>query len=124
MLASVGIMATRAPKGTQTAGRPQGSRAEPAPRGRTSAKKRSRKARTRKSGKTRSARRGRRPSSSRGQRPSLSANPLVILLDWAASAVAGAWMLLAHGAGADYPGRQRLTLAGQRRGEAACGSRS
>ncbi len=100
MLASVGIMATRAPKGTQTAGRPRGGRAEPAPRGRTSRKKGSRKARTRKSGKNRSAGRGGRPSSSRGQRPSLSANPLVILLDWAASAVAGVWMLLAHGVGA------------------------
>ena len=63
-------------------------------------KKGSRKARTRKSGKNRSAGRGRRPSSSRGRRPSLSANPLVILLDWAASAVAAAWMLLAHGVGA------------------------
>ena len=99
MLASVGIMATRAPKGTQTAARSRGGRAEPAPRGRAPAKS-SRKARAKKSRKYRSAGRGRRPSSSRGPRPSLSANPVAILLGWVASAVAGVWMLLAHGVGA------------------------
>jgi DNA segregation ATPase FtsK/SpoIIIE, S-DNA-T family len=98
MLASVGIMATRAPKGTQTAARPRGGgRAKPAPRGRTS-RKNSRKARAKKSARYRSTGRGRRPSKTRGQGP--SANPLVILLDWVASAVAGIWMLLAHGVGA------------------------
>jgi DNA segregation ATPase FtsK/SpoIIIE, S-DNA-T family len=97
MLASVVIMATRAPKGTQTA-RPRGGRAEPAPRGRTTGKS-SRKARAKKSARYRSTGRGRRPSGARGQRPNLSDNPLVILLDWVASAVAGLWMLLAHGAG-------------------------
>ena len=99
MLASVGIMATRAPKGTQTAARSRGGRAEPAPRGRAPAKS-ARKARAKKSRRYRSAGRGRRPSRSRRPRPSWSANPVVILLDWVASAVVGVWMLLAHGVGA------------------------
>jgi S-DNA-T family DNA segregation ATPase FtsK/SpoIIIE len=105
MLVTVVIMATRAPKGTQTAARTRGGRAERAPRGRTS--KSSRKARTRKSARYRGTGRGRRPSSARGPGPSWSANPLVILLDWVASAVAGLWMLLAHGAGAMVRGLGR-----------------
>jgi DNA segregation ATPase FtsK/SpoIIIE, S-DNA-T family len=99
MLASVGIMATRAPKGTQTAARSRGGRAEPAPRGRAPVKT-SRKARAKKSRKYRSTGRGRRPSSPRRPGPSLSANPVAILLGWVAGAVAGVWMLLAHGVGA------------------------
>jgi FtsK/SpoIIIE family/FtsK alpha domain/Ftsk gamma domain/LAGLIDADG-like domain/4TM region of DNA translocase FtsK/SpoIIIE len=99
MLASVGIMATRAPKGTQTAARSRGGRAEPAPRGRAPVKT-SRKARAKKSRKYRSTGRGRRPSSPRRPGPPLSANPVAILLGWVAGAVAGVWMLLAHGVGA------------------------
>src|SRR5215470_518224 len=98
MLASVGTMATRAPKGTQTADRLRGGRAESAPRGRAS--KSSRKARAKKSARYRGAGRGRQRSRLRGASPSWSANPLIILLDWVASAVAAVWMLLAHGAGA------------------------
>src|SRR5215469_2717082 len=104
MLASVSIMATRPPKGTQTAARPRGGRADPAPRGRAS-KKSSRKARNRKSARYRSTGRGRQRS--RGQSPSWSDNPVVILLDWVTSAVAGLWMLLAHGVGAAVRGLGR-----------------
>ncbi len=90
-------MAIRASKGTQTAGRPgsgRRGRAEPAPRGRR-AKKASRAA---KSG--RRYTRSRRRDNPRGVPPSVAAHPLLILLGWGASAVAGLWMLLAHGAGA------------------------
>ena len=102
MLASVVIMATRAPKSTQTAGRPKGGgRAEPAPRGRPPKKNsRSTKKRTTQSAKTRGSGRGRQLSGPRKTPPSVSAHPLLILLGWGASAVAGVWMLLAHGIGA------------------------
>jgi S-DNA-T family DNA segregation ATPase FtsK/SpoIIIE len=94
-------MATRAPKGTQTADRPKRGRAQAAPRGRQAKKD----SRTAKSGrqnkrKNRYSRSRRRQDSSRGVLPSVSAHPLLILLGWGANAVAGLWMLLAHGAGA------------------------
>ncbi|MDR3033569.1 MAG: DNA translocase FtsK 4TM domain-containing protein, partial [Kitasatospora sp.] len=98
-------MATRTPKGTQTAARPRGGRAEPAPRGRTS--KSSRKTRARKSARYRSTGRGRRPSAQRRPGPSWESNPVVILLGWVASVVAAAWMVLAHGVGAMVRGLGR-----------------
>ena len=111
MLASVVIMATRAPKSTQTAGRPKGGgRAEPAPRGRPPKKNsRSTKKRTTQSSKTRG--RGRQLSGPRKTPPSVSAHPLLILLGWGASAVAGVWMLLAHGIGAVARGVGRSAAA-------------
>jgi DNA segregation ATPase FtsK/SpoIIIE-like protein len=101
MLASVVIMATRAPKSTQTATRRSGrGRAEPAPRGRQ-AKKSSRSSRTTgRSRQSRSTRRGRGYSNPRGTPPSVAAHPLLILLGWVAGAVGWLWMLVAHGAGA------------------------
>ena len=94
-------MATRAPKGTQTADRPKRGRAQAAPRGRQAKKD----SRTAKSGrqdkrKNRYSRSRRRQDKPRGVLPSVSAHPLLILLGWGANAVAGLWMLLAHGAGA------------------------
>jgi S-DNA-T family DNA segregation ATPase FtsK/SpoIIIE len=101
MLASVVIMATRAPKSTQTAARPKGrGRAEPAPRGRQ-AKKASRTGRkAKRTTKAGSSRRGRQYANPRNAPPSVAAHPLLILLGWGASAVGGLWMLIAHGAGA------------------------
>ncbi len=100
LLASVGIMATRAPKGTQTADRPKRGRAKAAPRGRQ-AKKDSRAAKGGRRDKRNSRySRSRRRDNARAGPPSASANPLLILLGWGANAVAGLWMLLAHGAGA------------------------
>jgi DNA segregation ATPase FtsK/SpoIIIE-like protein len=98
MLASVVIMATRAPKSTQTTARSKGGgRSEPAPRGRPPKKNsRSTKKRTTQSAKAR----GRQPSGPRNAPPSVSAHPLLILLGWFASAFAGLWMLIAHGLGA------------------------
>ena len=99
MLASVVIMATRAPKSTQTANRGGGrGRADPAPRGRQ-AKKSSRASRTTgRSGRSRSTRRGRRYPNPRGTPPSVAAHPLLILLGWVAGAGGWLWMLVAHGA--------------------------
>ena len=101
MLASVVIMATRAPKSTQAAARPKGrGRAEPAPRGRQ-AKKTSRTGRkAKRTTRAGSTRRGRQYADRRNTPPSVAAHPLLILLGWGASAVAGLWMLIAHGAGA------------------------
>jgi DNA segregation ATPase FtsK/SpoIIIE, S-DNA-T family len=106
-------MATRAPRSTQTADRPRGGRgrAEPAPRGGKTSRppagksgknsRNTKSSKNAKSGKGKSAaRRGRRPASRRGAPPSVSAHPLLILLGWLARAVAGLWMLFAHGAGA------------------------
>jgi S-DNA-T family DNA segregation ATPase FtsK/SpoIIIE len=101
-------MATRAPKSTQTAGRRNGGRgrAEPAPRRRTAKKtagtgrKTGRKAKARSGTQSRSTRRGRQYANPRNAPPSVAAHPLLILAGWGASAVAGLWMLIAHGAGA------------------------
>jgi DNA segregation ATPase FtsK/SpoIIIE, S-DNA-T family len=104
------MMAIRAPRSTQTPGRPRGGRAEPAPRGRPPAKSSRPKGSTAKrsagkgkgggsKGKSGSARR-RQGGSRRGAPPSISAHPFLILLSWGATALAGLWMLVAHGAGA------------------------
>jgi S-DNA-T family DNA segregation ATPase FtsK/SpoIIIE len=110
LLGTVEIMATRAPRSTQTADRPRGGRgrAEPAPRGGKTSRpsagkntKTSKKTKTSKGSKGRgTARRGRQPASRRDAPPSVSAHPLLILLGWLTSAVAGLWMLFAHRAGA------------------------
>jgi S-DNA-T family DNA segregation ATPase FtsK/SpoIIIE len=107
-------MATRAPRSTQTADRPKGGRSQPAPRGRPPAKSssssRSPSAKGKSSGSRNSTAKGRsssakssakRPTGSkRDAPPSVSAHPFLILLGWCATAVAGLWMLLAHGTGA------------------------
>jgi S-DNA-T family DNA segregation ATPase FtsK/SpoIIIE len=103
-------MATRAPRSTQTADRPRGGRgrAEPAQRGRRSAKPGSsaKGAAGKSKGKPRSGKgrsvtaRGRQAGSRRDAPPSVSAHPFLILLSWCATAVAGLWMLAAHGLGA------------------------
>ena len=104
-LANVVIMATRAPKSTPAAARRNGGRgrAEPAPRGRApkSSGRTGRKAKAKtKSTRSGSTRRGRQYANPRNAPPSVAANPLLILGGWTASAVAGLWMLIAHGAGA------------------------
>jgi S-DNA-T family DNA segregation ATPase FtsK/SpoIIIE len=109
LLGTVGIMATRAPRGTQTADRPRGGRgrAEPAPGGRRTSRppagkgsKTSKKSKNSKSSKGKSTtKRGRRPASRRDAPPSIAAHPMLILLGWLTNAVAGLWMLFAHGAG-------------------------
>jgi S-DNA-T family DNA segregation ATPase FtsK/SpoIIIE len=112
MLATVSIMATRAPKSTQTANRPKGGRgrAEPAPRGRP-ANRAPQPAKGAKGGKAKRpsasstggkgvTKRGRQqPTNRRNTPPSVSAHPVVILLSWAASAVSGLWMVIAHALG-------------------------
>jgi S-DNA-T family DNA segregation ATPase FtsK/SpoIIIE len=105
VLGTVGIMATRAPRSTQTADRPRGGRgrAEPAQRGRKTSRspagKGSKSTKNTKSKKKNTAKRGRQPASRRDAPPSVSAHPLLILLGWLTSAVAGLWMLFAHGVG-------------------------
>ncbi|HEV2451486.1 MAG TPA: DNA translocase FtsK 4TM domain-containing protein [Streptosporangiaceae bacterium] len=96
-------MATRAPR--STVDRPKGGRGrnDPAPRGRR-AKRTPQRGKGRKgkgsTGRKSAAKRGRRPASRRNAPPSIAAHPLLILFGWAANAVAGLWMLVAHGAGA------------------------
>jgi DNA segregation ATPase FtsK/SpoIIIE-like protein len=94
----VEIMATRAPRSTPTADRRGGGRgrAEPAPRGRQGARSRPAAKRGRPKGKTKAKRQATR----RDAPPSVAAHPLLILLGWCASAVAGLWMLAAHATGA------------------------
>jgi hypothetical protein len=99
-------MAPAAPRSTQTTKRPSGGKAGPAPprrqpaSGRAPAKgstsKRSRSAGQ--GGKGKGS--GGRTTGRRNTPPSISAHPLLILLGWAARAVAGLYMLVAHGAGA------------------------
>src|SRR5579875_3369553 len=107
---SVEIMATRAPRSTQTADRPRGGRgrAEPAPRGRQPSRPGSSTRSSAAKGKSKSGsgkgksvtKRGRQTGSRRDVPPSVSAHPFLILLGWFATAIAGLWMLVAHGAGA------------------------
>ncbi|HLX47560.1 MAG TPA: DNA translocase FtsK 4TM domain-containing protein [Streptosporangiaceae bacterium] len=99
-------MAPAAPRSTQTANRSSGGKAGSAPRGRQPANGRSpakgaaskRSSSTGKGGSRKS--KGRQAASRRNRPPSVSAHPLLILLGWAASAVAGLYMLIAHAAGA------------------------
>ncbi|HEY2580130.1 MAG TPA: DNA translocase FtsK [Streptosporangiaceae bacterium] len=100
-------MATRAPRSTQTANRSGGGKAGSAPRGRQLANGRSpaKGAASKRSGSAAKGGKGgkgkgRQATSKRNAPPSVSAHPVLILLGWAASAVAGLWMLIAHGAGA------------------------
>jgi S-DNA-T family DNA segregation ATPase FtsK/SpoIIIE len=101
-------MATRAPRSTQTADRPKGGRGRsaPAPRGRqparsgSSAKSQPAKTKSKARGGKSTTARGRQTGSRRDAPPSVSAHPLLILLSWCATAVAGLWMLAAHGLGA------------------------
>jgi S-DNA-T family DNA segregation ATPase FtsK/SpoIIIE len=106
-------MATRAPKSTQTTDRPRAGRgrAEPAPRGRppakssrpskgSSASKGSASKGKSSGSKGKSSARSRQGGSKRDAPPSISAHPFLILLGWCATALAGLWMLVAHGTGA------------------------
>ncbi|HEY2443296.1 MAG TPA: hypothetical protein VGI31_09200, partial [Streptosporangiaceae bacterium] len=104
-------MATRAPRGTVD--RPKGGR-QGATSGKSASSARSggqakRSGATSKSGSRKPAARpksgpkgskGRQSASRRDAPPSVSAHPVLILLNWIASAVVGLWMLLAHGLGA------------------------
>ena len=95
------IMAPAAPRSTQTAKRPGGGKAGSAPGGRQPAKGAGSKKRSSPAGKGGKGKsKGRQAASKRNAPPSVSAHPVLILLGWAASAVAGLWMLIAHGAGA------------------------
>ena len=96
MLATVGIMATRAPKGAArprggTAGRPRqaGTAKRPASRGQPGRKPAARSGR------------GRYPAGNgrRYTRRPPPSNPIVILVSWATRLITEAWMSLAHGVG-------------------------
>jgi S-DNA-T family DNA segregation ATPase FtsK/SpoIIIE len=102
VLVTVGIMATRAPKG---AARPRGGTtsrtrqtASTARRGSGSSARNRRGASYSKS-RSRTASRGR-STGRRNTRPAPSANPFVILAGWLVSALAATWMGLAHTVGA------------------------
>jgi S-DNA-T family DNA segregation ATPase FtsK/SpoIIIE len=102
VLVTVGIMATRAPKG---AARPRGGTtsrtrqtASTARRGSGSSARNRRGASYSKS-RSRTASRGR-STGRRNARPAPSANPFVILAGWLVSALAATWMGLAHTVGA------------------------
>jgi S-DNA-T family DNA segregation ATPase FtsK/SpoIIIE len=96
MLATVGIMATRAPKSTSrpqggTSGRPRaGGGQRPQGSGRKPAARRDQ-----------GRARGRQSATGRryARRPAPSASPIVILIGWLGKAVSGAWMAVAHTAG-------------------------
>ena len=116
MLATVSIMATRAPKSAarprgSSDGRPRQPGAAPRPRAASSRAASStgatrggrggqgagggrRTSAPQRRGQSRSAGRGK-----SGRRPSRTANPVVILVGWIGAAVAGAWMALAHTVG-------------------------
>jgi DNA segregation ATPase FtsK/SpoIIIE, S-DNA-T family len=107
-LATVEIMATRAPRSTQTTDRPRSGRgrSDPAPRTRQPAKSSRPKTSSASKSKSGSGKskgttaRGRQTGSRRDAPPSVSAHPFLILLGWCATAVAGLWMLAAHSLGA------------------------
>src|SRR6266516_2504517 len=104
MLATVGIMATRAPKSTSrpqggTSGRPRaggaGQRTQGGGAGRGGRKP---------AGRDQGRARGRQPATGRRytrrpRRPPPSASPIVILIGWLGKAVSGAWMAVAHTVG-------------------------
>src|SRR5215469_1649688 len=102
VLVTVGIMATRAPKG---AARPRGGTATRTRQASSSARSRSgSSARNRRGGSYyggRSAGRGR-SNGRRNSRPVPSANPFVILASWLVAAIAAVWMALAHTVGTAF----------------------
>jgi hypothetical protein len=102
MLATVGIMATRAPKSTSrpqggTSGRPRAGGVGQRTPGTGAARGGRKPAARRDQGRGR----GRRPTTGRRypRRPPPPASPIVILAGWLGKAVSGAWMAVAHTAG-------------------------
>src|SRR5215469_15009593 len=103
VLVTVGIMATRAPKG---AARPRGGTATRTRQASSSARSRSGSSARKRganyySGRSRSAGRGR-AAGRRHTRPAPSANPFMILANWLVAAIAAVWMALAHTVGAAF----------------------
>jgi DNA segregation ATPase FtsK/SpoIIIE, S-DNA-T family len=93
-------MAPAAPRSTQPVKRPSGGKAGSAPPRRQPAKGAAPRKRPGPAGKGGKGGKGRQAAGRRNTPPSVSAHPVLILLGWTASAVAGLWMLIAHGAGA------------------------
>src|SRR6266567_4095799 len=101
MLATVGIMATRAPRTDSrprggTSGRPRAASTSRRPRGGAAARG-GRKPAARRNKRRASGRRG--PAGRRYARRPPSASPIVILIGWLGKVIEGAWMAVAHSAG-------------------------